>query len=169
MFQRILMHAFILLSGTLAFAQQGETGQMISGVWQVIRIVTTVDERSFVNSQPLPGLMIFTSDYYSMVWMPGSQLVPDNAEIWRPTDQEKIAQFNAIIVNSGKCSFRDSLLITEPVVAKTPEFIGGKASYVWTVNSDSLKLRTVETLSRSGILDEGQQRYRTTIFLKRLE
>ena len=169
MFRRILMLAFILLTGTLAFSLQGETGQSIRGVWQVIRIATTVDEQFFLNSQPLPGLMIFASGYYSMVWMPGNQQVPDNEEIWRPSDQEKVAQFNAIMVNSGKDVLQDSLLITEPVVAKTPEFIGGKASYFWSVTSDTLKLRTVKTFSRSGILDEGQQRYRTTIFLKRLE
>ena len=101
--------------------------------------------------------------------MPGSRMVPDNAEVWHPTDQEKVAQFNAIIVNSGKYSIQDSLLITEPLVAKTPEFMGGKASYVWTVNSDTLELQIVEIYSRGGVLDEGPQRYLTTIFLKRME
>ncbi len=169
MFQKKLVLVLILLPGSLLFTMQEGSRQSIRGVWQIIRIATTVDEQSFVNSRPLPGLMIFTPGYYSMIWMPGSERVPDNVEIWRPTEPEKVAQFNAIIVNSGIYSLRDSLLITEPVVVKTPEFMGGKASYFWSTAGDTLKLRTVETFSRSGVLDEGQQRYRTTIILKRLE
>ena len=160
---------FIFLAANLVFNVHAQNSQGILGVWQVNRIVTAVGNQTYENSDPLPGLMIFTSGFYSMVWMPGGKPVPDNVRIWHPSDQEKVAQFNAIIVNSGKYVVQDSLLITEPIVAKTPEFIGGKASYVWTMMNDILLLRTQETYSRDGILDEGVQKYRTAIYLKRME
>jgi len=141
----------------------------IEGVWKVGRIITTVDDQSYENTRPLPGLMIFFGDYYSMVWMPGTEEVPDNAKIWHPTDQEKITQFNALIVNSGTYTVRDSLLITEPLVAKTPEFVGGTATYIHVLKKDTLTLFIQEIISRDGILDEGPQRYRTTLYLQRLE
>jgi hypothetical protein len=169
MSQKILVVVIILLLGSFLFTMQNGSKNQIHGVWQIIRISTTVGARHFENVQPLPGLMLFTKGYYSMVWMPGNERLQDNAEIWHPTDQEKVAQFNAIVVNSGKYSLRDSLLITEPVVAKTPEFIGGKASYYWNLVSDTLRLQILETISRNLELDEGQQRYRTTIILERME
>jgi hypothetical protein len=169
MLKKCFILTFVLLKIGFVFTVQGQTGQSIRGVWQVMRIATDIQDQSFVNLQPLPGLMMFTANFYSMVWMPGQEQVPDNEKIWHPTDQEKLAQFNAIIVNSGEYLLRDSLLITEPIVAKTPEFMGGKATYYWKTVGDTLKLQIAEILSRSGVLDQGPQRYRTTIFLKRLE
>jgi hypothetical protein len=169
MLKKTFIFTFVLLPVCFVFTIYGQPGQTIRGVWEVIGITTETQQQSFENLQPLPGLMIFTSDFYSMVWMPGRERVPDNAKIWQPSDQEKVAQFNAIIVNSGKYYLRDSLLITEPVVAKTPEFIGGEATYYWITIGDTLKLQIAEILSHSGVLDEGPQRYRTTIFLKRQE
>jgi hypothetical protein len=140
MFQKRWIIPILILTGSMVVTLWSQNGPDIQGVWKVDRIVTTVADQTYENSNPLPGLMIFTSGYYSMVWMPGTEPVSDNDKVWYPTDQEKIAQFNALIVNSGKYAFRDSLLITEPIVAKTPEFVGGKASYVWTLNNDTMTL-----------------------------
>ncbi|UCF65616.1 MAG: lipocalin-like domain-containing protein [bacterium] len=169
MFRKFYFIHFLMLMAVMGSSLQSQNEPGIQGVWKVERMVTTVDDRSFENTQPLPGLMIFTEGFYSMVWMPGTEGVPDNAKIWYPSDQEKINQFNALIVNSGTYAVRDSLLITEPMVAKTPEFVGGKATYHHILNKDTLTLFIKEIVSRGGVLDEGPQQYRTTLYLKRSE
>ena len=169
MFRKLCVMHFLIVIAAMVSNLQSQNEPGIEGVWKVERIVTTVDDRSYENTQPLPGLMIFTEGFYSMVWMPGTEKVPDNAKIWYPTDQEKIIQFNSLIVNSGTYTLRDSLLITEPAVAKTPEFVGGKATYFYHLKQDALTLFIREIVSRGGILDDGPQRYRTTLSLIRVE
>jgi len=141
----------------------------LQGVWKVVQIQLTASGKDYVNPDPQPGLMIFTRDYYSMVWMPQDKRQPDNVTIWQPTDTEKIQQFNSIIVNSGSYLLSDSLLITFPIVAKTPEFVGGKASYNWSVSQDTLQLIVREIYSRDGVLDESAQTFPTTLLLVKIE
>ncbi|OGB60370.1 MAG: hypothetical protein A2Y94_08190 [Caldithrix sp. RBG_13_44_9] len=148
---------------------QDQSPNPIQGVWKIVEIRLEVSGKEYINPEPQPGLMIFTRDYYSMVWMPLDKVQPDNASIWHPTDAEKIQQFNSIVVNSGSYTLSDSQLTTLPIVAKTPEFIGGKASYLWKVAQDSLQLDAIDNYSRDGILDEDQQKFRTTLILVRVE
>ena len=141
----------------------------IEGVWKVVTIQNVLPQGKFTNSNPQPGLFIFTGDYYSMVWMPRTVKLPDNKQIWQPTDQEKVDQFNSIIVNSGSYTISDSLLLTVPMVAKTPEFIGGKATYRWSFDNDTLSIAVLNIYSHNDILDEGAKKYPTIIKLLRLE
>lgn len=148
---------------------QDQSPNSIQGVWKIVEIRLEVSGKEYINPEPQPGLMIFTRDYYSMVWMPLDKVQPDNASIWHPTDAEKIQQFNSIVVNSGSYTLSDSELTTFPIVAKTPEYIGGKADFLWKVDQDTLRLKAVVTYSRDGILDEEQQKFRTTLILVRVE
>jgi len=141
----------------------------IEGAWKVVTIQTVLPQGKFTNRNPQPGLFIFTRDYYSMVWMPRTAKLPDNKQIWQPTDQEKVDQFNSIIVNSGSYIISDSLLTTIPLVAKTPEFIGGKATYRWSFNKDTLSIAVLNIYSHNDILDEGAKKYPTILKLLRLE
>jgi hypothetical protein len=55
------------------------------------------------------------------------------------------------------------------MVAKTPEFIGGKATYRWSFNNDTLSIAVLNIYSHNDILDEGAKKYPTIIKLLRLE
>jgi hypothetical protein len=161
---------FILPLSLFAFLPaQTPSVNSLRGVWKVVQIKLELSGKEYVNAEPQPGMMIFTSEYYSMVWMPQDKKQPDNTTIWQPTDIEKIQQFNSIIVNSGSYTLSDSLLTTFPLVAKTPEFIEGKADYHWSVRQDTLQLIVREIYSRDGVLDEGAQKYPTTLLLVRVE
>jgi hypothetical protein len=141
----------------------------IEGVWKVVTIHNVLPQGKFTNTNPQPGLFIFTADYYSMVWMPRTVKLPDNTQIWQPTDQEKVDQFNSIIVNSGSYNISDSVLTTIPLVAKTPEFIGGKATYRWSFNKDTLSIAVLNIYSYNNKPDEGAINYPTTLKLLRLQ
>jgi hypothetical protein len=162
-----LMLLFLILFSCQKSMQP--VARSVEGVWKVVTLHTITPQGKFTNTDPQPGLFIFTREYYSMVWMPRSVKLPDNKQIWQPTDQEKVDQFNSIIVNSGSYTFSDSLLTTIPLVAKTPEFIGGKATYRWSFKKDTLSISVLNIYSHNGIPDEGAIKYRTTIKLLRLE
>lgn len=160
-----------LFSYTLSLLLQAQdlSPSQIQGVWKVVEIHQEFAGKKYDNPEPQPGLMIFTREYYSMVWMPLDRVQPDNATIWHPIDTEKIQQFNSIVVNSGNYTLSDSQLTTFPIVAKTPEFIGGKADYFWKLAQDTLRLEVVNIYSRDGVLDEESLKFRTTLFLVRIE
>jgi hypothetical protein len=165
------LFAFILLplSLYLLLPAQIPSPNPIQGVWKVVEIRQEVSGKEYRNTEPQPGLMIFTRDYYSMVWMPLDRVQPDNATIWQPTDTEKIQQFNSIVVNSGSYTLSDSQLTAFPIVAKTPEFVGGKADYLWKSAQDTLHLKILSIYSRDGEPDDGAQKVRTTLLLVKIE
>ncbi len=122
-----------------------------------------------VDTQPLPGLYIFVRHHYSIVRMLGGQLPPDNARLWYPSMAEKARQHDAIIVNAGTYELSDSILTTHPFAAKTPEFIGGRTVYEWTVTADSLWLTTLDIRSRDDVQDPFVGHYRLVSKLVRAE
>jgi hypothetical protein len=169
MLNRYFIFFLLALSLFAVLQAQNPPANPLQGVWKVVQIQLAVSGKEYINAGPQPGMMIFTKEYYSMVWMPQEKKQPDNATVWQPTDTEKIQQFNSLIVNSGNYTLSDSLLTTFPIVAKTPEFIGGKASYHWSINQDTLQLIVREIYSRNGVLDEGAQKFQTTLLLVRIE
>lgn len=139
----------------------------LSGAWKVMEIRVKTPDKEFLNSQPQPGLFLFTRHHYSMVWMPGNEPPKDFAHKWYPSDEEKIRSFNSIIVNSGTYRYTDSTLTTTPIVAKTPEFIGGSATYTFHLKKDTLYMKLIDTYSHDGIEDEGVAYYRSELKLYR--
>ena len=87
----------------------------------------------------------------------------------KETDEEKAAAFSSIIVNSGTYTLSDSLLTTFPTVAKTPEFIGGRATSAWRVSGDTLRLDMTDCLSSGGVRDPGVGVVRIPLTLVRVE
>jgi len=166
----IVALALVILGiGSSALAVGDETIASIEGVWKVVEIRQVGPKGEAVVSDPEPGLYIFTAKHYSMVWTPGSAERPGSATTWFPTNEEKVQDFNTIIVNSGTYEMADSTMTTYPVVAKTPEFVGGKAVYHWRVAADTLWLTMVDTYASDGTQDPWVLTYRTPVKLARLE
>ncbi|MBL1213903.1 MAG: hypothetical protein HND52_11155 [Ignavibacteriae bacterium] len=141
----------------------------IEGVWKVTQIITQTPGNHFANPNPQAGVFIFTKNYYSITWNPNDAKQEDYKNKWRPTDEEKIASYNSIISNSGKYEIKEGKLITNPVVSKTPSFIGGKAVYDFLVNEKTLTLTLKEVISYDGVYDKEIKNYKITIKLKRVE
>lgn len=141
----------------------------LEGVWKVIHIRSVWGGNENVNAAPQPGLAIFTKRHYSMVWIPTAQSRKPSAKRWFPTDGEKIHDFNTVIVNSGTYGLKDSILTTYPVVAKTPEFMGGWAAFNCRVSGDSLWLTGTDIFSCDNVRDPGVDQVRTTIQFVRVE
>lgn len=124
--RRAVVILFCLLSARDALAQ---TKISIEGVWRIAERITPAGNPAArgiarTNTNPAPGLIIFTKGYYSEVYVTGGQPRPAFAPAKDPqnlTDAEKIAryaQWNPFTANSGTYEIKGSMLIRRPIVAK---------------------------------------------------
>jgi hypothetical protein len=118
----------------------------LEGVWHITEI-EFLDGSKPANMAPLPSLVIFTPHHYSMVWLPGAEAPRAFAERWHPTDIEKIARYDAFIVNTGTYEVLDTILTMHPIVARVPEFMGGRFIHSYTLSANRLQLRTLDEYS----------------------
>lgn len=146
-----------------------QSSSPLAGSWEMIEIAVISARGESRYPDPAPGLFIFGGGYYSMVWMPLTEVPGDFAEIWRPTEEEKAAAFSSIIVNSGTYTWTDSTITTVPLVAKTPEFIGGSATYAYSISGDTLRIEMTDTVSRDGVRDPGVGAFSMPLTLVRVE
>jgi hypothetical protein len=144
-------------------------GASLTGAWKVAEIRTAVSGGVRVNGDPQPGLVIFTDRYYSIGQVPGVEPRKPSKKTWFPTDLEKVHDFDAVIFNSGWYERTDSVLIVHPMVAKTPEFMGGEAVYAVRAARDTLWLTGTDILSFDGVRDPYVEKARTTMKLVRAE
>lgn len=95
---------------------QGTGRKPIEGAWRVTEIVVTGASTSSVAT-PQPGLMIFTSGYYSIMYVGGSQArKPFITE--DPTSEERLAAFDSFSANTGIYELAGTTLTIRPIVAR---------------------------------------------------
>jgi hypothetical protein len=141
----------------------------IEGVWEIVELKTVGPEGETTNLAPQPNLYFFSRQHYSMVWAPGSEPRKESAKTWFPTDEEKIGDFDTIIVNSGTYELTDTTLVTHPTVAKTPEYVGGRGVYTYRVEADTLWMTMVDLYSSDGVQDPYIVYYKNPLKLVRVE
>ena len=107
------------------------------GVW-------SVSARTSSEGEPIdpsqPGLFIFTERHYSAVHSLGAEPRPRAAVSFSPTPEEKVAQYDTIIVNTGAYEVSGSTITFRPQVAKSPERVGGQGTMDFQIDGDVLTL-----------------------------
>jgi hypothetical protein len=141
----------------------------LEGSWKIVEIRVVSQRGEYTDPEPEPGLFIFGKEHYSMIWMPFGEPLLDFAEIWRPTDEEKLTSWNSIVVNTGTYTYTDSTVTTYPLVAKTPEFVGGFAVYDYRVVADTLWMEMTDCMSSGDVQDPGIGVYTMPLKLIRAE
>jgi hypothetical protein len=130
--------------------------------------VTGPDDNS-TNRNPQPSVFIFGERHYSMVWIPGAEPRLDFADTWNPTDSEKVHSYDSLVVNSGTYALTESTLTTNPIAARVPGFMGGRAVYEYRRAGDRLWLTMVEEHSHNGIGNPFLDDHRVPLRLVRVE
>ena len=109
----------------------------VEGAWSVASIHVTGPDSADTTVQP--SLYLFGDKHYSMFRVTGNQpralAATDSA-----TDAEKLAAYNSFIANTGTYEVADSTLTTHPIVARSPNFMGGSDIYHFRVSGDTLWL-----------------------------
>jgi hypothetical protein len=107
-----------LLPASVSFAQ---TKTPVEGVWRVAEFSIT-GATAASNSNPEPGLFIFTRGYFSVAIVDHPRLaVAPAKDPPRLTEAEKIARYEEWVpfhANSGTYEIKGSTLIRRPIVAK---------------------------------------------------
>jgi hypothetical protein len=118
----------------------------LEGGWALTQVVGAEGN---IDDEPLPGLVVFTSTHYSMMFTIGDKpraLMGDIPEGESPTDAQLVAAYNSFIANSGRYAVEDGNLITRAYVAKSPDYMAGwpdnAQTYGFTIDGDMLVLET---------------------------
>ncbi len=158
----MLSRTFVLLSlflATAACQPQAPVEQAapeperapLEGAWRFVsgETISASGETTEVSMQE--SLMLFTARHYSIARSSGEEPMAPYAERWTPTETEQLARMNSIIVNSGTYEATPSNLVTRPLFALVPEFVGGTADYEYELSGDILTLTTTNIVSADGI------------------
>lgn len=121
----------------------------LHGVWSMTAVNPGGGGAPIDPSQP--GLFIFTEGYYSEVSSLGADPRPLSAAGFNPTSKEKVAQYDTIIVNAGTYEVDGPTIIFRPMVAKTPEFIGGHSTMDFQITGDVLTLTVQSVVAADGV------------------
>jgi hypothetical protein len=119
----LLILAFLILTSCNQPTKKVPTE--IVGVWQIKDISSQSTNKSLTKDS-IPSLFIFT-----------------------PT--EKIRRYDSFVVNSGTYEIKDSFLTAYPIIARVPEFMGGKLVCEFKVEGDTLQLKLVDEYSFDGM------------------
>ena len=121
----------------------------LEGVWSMT--VSAPGDGSAASDPSQPGLYIFAQGYYSGVYAPGAaERVPSEVP-FQPNPDEMVAQYQSIIVNTGTYDVSGSTVTFRPIIAKSPGFVGGQSTAEFTVDGNTLTLRTQTVTTSDGV------------------
>jgi hypothetical protein len=86
-----------------------------------------------------------------MVWTFGNEPQRPFIARWNPTDAEKIDRFDSLVVNAGTYEIEGQTLIARPLVARIPDFMGGKLICEYHIEKDTMTLKFVDEYSFDGV------------------
>src|SRR5678810_559158 len=136
---RTLKILFLATMLSTMLAAQSSSRGVLEGAWRVAEIVVTGANAS-TTSNPQPGLFVFTRKHYSFWRASGDQ--PRPLFKGAPTNAEKIMAFNSFAGTTGTYEMSGTTLTVRPVVARTPNCMGGGAflTYQFRVDGNTLSL-----------------------------
>jgi hypothetical protein len=113
-------------------------GTPVEGVWRIAeRITADTAVAPLINP---PSLYIFAGNHYSIMYVVGELPRPVFAAV-DPTDAEKLTAFDTFIANSGTYELTGNTIEITPIVAKTPNYMGGgQDQFEFRVLADTLWL-----------------------------
>ena len=124
----------------------------LEGAW----VVTSLQSSEGEAIDPAgPGQFIFLDGRYSAVYTVGVTERRKSEKAFDPTEEEMVEQYDTIIVNSGTYQVEGNELTLRPLVAKSPEYIGGSSTMEFGVDGDTLTTKIRQLTSANGISPAG--------------
>ena len=128
-------------------AQEEAAANPLLGAWSM----TAITAYGTMIEPSQSGLFIFTEDHYSAVYSLGADPRPLSATAFAPTSDEMVAQYQTIIGNTGTYDVSGSTITYRPMVAKSPEFVGGHSTMDYAIDGNTLTLNTTSVVSADGM------------------
>ncbi len=158
------MLAMVLVLGTgLQDRLDAQTPQNpLVGAWTIIETTVTTSSGSTTDSNPQPGLYMFTERHFSNMLIPFGARSRFSAA---RTDEEKLRAYDNFIADAGTYEVDGSVVTVRNIIAKVPNvmppYAGGSVTYRFRFDGTSLLL----TLTGGWAPQGGEITYR----LERLE
>ena len=147
----------VLLLGSVSSAQ-GVSRPDLIGAWLITETTVTTPAGTEVDSNPQPGIYVFTERHFSTMLIPGAER-PRFSEA--RTDEERLAAYDNFAADAGTYEITGSELVTSNILAKTPNGMNSSIRYGFSLEGDFLVL----TLRSAWAPEDGEIVYR----LRRLE
>ena len=141
---------FVVLAVNTSCAQPSfSPTNPLQGAW----LITAIEpgDGSGVIDPAQPGLYIFAREHYSVVYAPGAEPRASSAAAFAPTQEEMLAQYGSFIVNTGTYEISGSTVTFRPMIARSPEFVGGQSAGSFDVEGDVLTLRLMNVTAANGM------------------
>ncbi len=122
----------------------------VEGAWNLVGMEIVSADGEVTQVPTYENLMLFKDGYYSMALSRGDHKSPYFSERWGATEDEQLDRWSLIIVNAGTYEVTESELITRPLFALVPEFVGGTARYSYELTEDQFALTVTGILSADG-------------------
>ena len=135
--------AVLVVAATVS--ARAQTPPSLQGAWRVSEVVVT-GANAETNTNPQPGLYVFTRQHYSIITVNGTAPRKDPGTPRDPaklTDAEKLARYEVwdkFAANSGTYQISGSTLTTHPVVAKNPAVMGPAIAREFRIEGNTLTL-----------------------------
>ena len=138
--QRLVI-LFIAIFCSFAFAGIASAKTPLEGAWL---LTETQDVDGNVDSDPLRGLVIFTSTHYSIMYAIGEKpraLMDEE----NPSDEQTINAYESMIANSGRYDIEGDKFMTRAYVAKYPNYMNdwpeNVTTFLYSIDGDALTLK----------------------------
>lgn len=155
----------VLLAGFVACSGQSPVpSDPLNGAWRLTSMQVIYPDGKRIEIPVQESLFIFADGYYSIGYAFGEGGSVPYAERWHPSDSEKLARFESVIVNAGSYRLDGSQLDVHPLFAMAPEFVDGEGVFSHAFAADALEL----TWKRSIAFDGLEYPSRGTVTLLRL-
>jgi hypothetical protein len=143
----------------IAAAQSNATP--LTGAWRVVERTAT-GRGGTTTSNPQPGLLLFTKNYFSIVYDHANKPRPDLGP--NSTDAERLAALRAVQVQSGTYEISGTTLIRHDIVAASPNDMhaGNTTTAIFKLEGNTLVITGISNV-------DGPIANPTTTKWKRLE
>jgi len=136
---------------------------VLTGTWRVTEAKTTGPNAS-TNSNPQPGLFLFTGNHYSRVTINSQAPRPDiGANVANATAAQLLATYGPF-TQSGTYEVSGGNVTCRPEVAKNPGLMAAGSMLVFSFKIEGNKLTLVQVRTQSGTIANP-----TTTTLTRIE
>ena len=141
--------AVAVIFAGLSLATSARAQGSLEGAWQVYQVTISRGAAFRTDTNPSPGLLIFSDGHYGMFVNAGDR--PDVPPGSGPlaTDELKLAAFASFIANAGTYEVSGSKLTLHLMLARSPSGVGSRPEFEYQIDGDKL---ITTTTSNAGIV-----------------
>ncbi|HXK07949.1 MAG TPA: hypothetical protein VMS37_36485 [Verrucomicrobiae bacterium] len=142
------MKRLFLMLAVTAGLLLGQTRSPLAGVWQVVERSTS-GPNAATNSNPQPGLFLFTEKHYSIVYDHSDAPRPD-VDFSTASDAEKLAVLMPMQAQSGTYEISGTTVTLHPVVVMITRYLHSRYSPKFTFQVEGKTLVMTQIQSPNG-------------------